>query len=387
MALEEVSFYNVNGDEVNLSNLVAQMVDYYSQKLEVGETRVTDFNEGSEIRNLLEAFAVGLYALLEEQYESTRIAFISTSYGTWLDKIGELPFINLPRIEGTVSTGEVTFSIEEALSSDLLIPEGTILLSSDTGLEFVTTSDSLISTGETSTNGIVECLTTGADGNVSAESIDTINDITVDLSLVSVSNESALEQGADYEDDEAYRARLLDNVQKYGFGTLGYYKRLCEDVTGVHDVSFTTATGYTRKVLVNGDVKPTPDSVLLDVLTALSDLSNLVVGHSFTIDKPTYVTKNLTFTLNVTHELSTTNLNANLSAFVDGGNFDRISYDGLSIGESVTQEDFQRCVGLFDSVVSCSVKVTGESTAFDSISIGSGEVLKLGTITWSQTEV
>ena len=52
------------------------MIEYYNQKLEIGETKVTDFNEGSEIRNLLESFAVDLYDLMEDNYEATKIAFI-----------------------------------------------------------------------------------------------------------------------------------------------------------------------------------------------------------------------------------------------------------------------------------------------------------------------
>ena len=66
ISLNEVSFYNTNGDEISLSNIVNQMINYYNMKHEVGETVITDFNEGSEIRNLLEAFAIGIYALLEE---------------------------------------------------------------------------------------------------------------------------------------------------------------------------------------------------------------------------------------------------------------------------------------------------------------------------------
>ena len=42
MALEEISFNNVNGDEINLTNLVSQMIDFYEQK-EKGETELTDF--------------------------------------------------------------------------------------------------------------------------------------------------------------------------------------------------------------------------------------------------------------------------------------------------------------------------------------------------------
>ena len=33
MALEEVSFYNTNGEEINISNIVNQMINYYSLKL------------------------------------------------------------------------------------------------------------------------------------------------------------------------------------------------------------------------------------------------------------------------------------------------------------------------------------------------------------------
>ena len=51
MALNEVSFYNTNGDEISISNIVNQMINYYNLKHEVGETVVTDFNEGSEIRH------------------------------------------------------------------------------------------------------------------------------------------------------------------------------------------------------------------------------------------------------------------------------------------------------------------------------------------------
>ena len=66
MPIEEDTFYDVNGYEVSRTNLVQQMIDYYNDKLMIGETRVTDFNEGSEIRNLLEAVAVDVYNLMEE---------------------------------------------------------------------------------------------------------------------------------------------------------------------------------------------------------------------------------------------------------------------------------------------------------------------------------
>ena len=239
MALEEVSFYNVNGDEINITNLVEQMINYYDLKQEVGETRITDFNEGSEIRNILEAFAILGYAILEEQYESTRIAFINTSYGGWLDRIGELPFIDLPRISGQQSTGSVTFTLSSALTDDYTIPSGTILLSSETSLEFETDGDVVIFAGELTGTGVATCLTNGIDGNVPIGSIDTISDDSVDTEILSVTNEYAFELGLDYEDDAYENGWQCAD----GFGS-GYYNRIGEAVTGVHDVKLVSVNIY-----------------------------------------------------------------------------------------------------------------------------------------------
>ena len=387
MVLEEVSFINTNGDEVYLSNIVNQMIDYYEQKLEVGETRLTDFNEGSEIRNLLEAFAIGIYALLEEQHEVSKLAFIQSSYGESLDKIGTLPFINLARIEGQEATGVVTFTLQSALTEDYVIPSETIVMSSETGLEYSTVGDCVILKNETSAETIVECLTTGVDGNVSSGSIDTINDASVDTELVSVTNAEALQNGTDYEDDDIYRQRLLDNVREEGFGTVAYYERLGKEVTGVHDVKLVADASYTRKVLVNGFTKPVSDSVVLDVLTAFSSLSDIVLGHSFIVDKVTPQSVDLTFDLDVTTEMSETVLLDNLTAFFDGLAYDRMEYAGVNIGQSLSRDDLVSCFSIFDTVVNVEVYETGESEQISSIPCDANKVLKLGTVTWNQTEV
>ena len=380
MALEEVSFYNVNGDEINLTNLVDQMINYYEMKLEVGETRLTDFNEGSEIRNILEAFAILGYAIMEEQSESTRIAFISTSEDTWLDRIGELPFIDLPRIGGQPSTGSVTFTLAAALDDDYTIPSETILSSSETGLDFETDGDVTIFAGELTGTGIANCLTDGADGNVGVGSIDTIDDDSVDTEIVSVSNEYAFELGLDYEDDDTYRERLLANVRADGFGSVGYYNRIGESVDGVHDVKLVSDESYTRKVLVNGKVKPTPESVLLDVLAVYSSLENLVLGHSFTVDRPEYVEVDMDFELSVSTLVDEDELSAMLTAFVDGGDVLSMTYTGLRIGEDITADDVNGVMQVFEYVVSSSVTISEHT-------INDGDVLKLGDVSFSQTVV
>ena len=380
MALEEVSFYNTNGDEINLTNLVDQMINFYELKAEVGETRLTDFNEGSEIRNLLEAFAILGYAIMEEQSEATRIAFISTSEDTWLDRIGELPFIDLPRIGGQPSTGSVTFTLAAALDDDYTIPSETILSSSETGLDFETDGDVTIFAGELTGTGTANCLTDGVDGNVGVGSIDTIDDDSVDTEILSVTNEYPFELGLDYEDDDTYRERLLANVRADGFGSVGYYNRIGEAVTGVHDVKLVSDESYTRKVLVNGKVKPTPESVLLDVLAVYSSLENLVLGHSFTVDRPEYVEVDMDFELSVSTLVDEDELSAMLTAFVDGGDVLSMTYTGLRIGEDITADDVNGVMQVFEYVVSSSVTISEHT-------INDGDVLKLGDISFTQTVV
>lgn len=386
MALEEVTFYNTNGEEISLSNLVNQMINFYDLLLEVGETRLTDFKEGSEIRNLLEAFAVGIFALLDEQHEATRIAFISTSYGEFLDRIGQSPFINVVREEASEAVGEVTFTLSEAQTEELVIPADTIVASSETGLEFSTDADCVISIGEVSANVSVTCLSVGADGNVRSESVDLIVDNELDTNLISVSNSEAFEFGADYEDDEVYRERLLESIRADGFGTVGWYENLCESIRGVHDVLLVDDENYTKKVLVNGTSKPTPDNILLEVLTILTVNTNHVINHSFTVDRPTYTDVSMTVTLDVATQISDDDLLRNLTCFVNGTNFDRMEYEGLNINGVLTRDMVVEAFNVFEHVVGVT-SVVVDGSEMSSVAPAVNGVLRLDNVTFVQNEV
>lgn len=385
MPLEEVSFRNIVGEEVNLTNLVLQMIDYYDMKREIGETRLTDFNEGSEIRNLLEAYAVLVYAYLEDMNEAGKLPFIELSSGVYLDRIGANPFINLPRVMGEVATGEVTFTLAEAQDTDVIIPAQTILEDSVNGLEFITIDDCTIPAGELSEDMSVECLTEGVDGNVASGTLTVITDDGVDTGLVSVTNSEALDGGEDYEDDEVYRVRLLENVRADGFGTVGYYTALGGGVDGVHDVKLTDDADYTRKVLVNGDSKPTPDRVLLDVLEVFSVPSNIVMNHTFIIDRPFYETVDLTVNLDVAVLLDEDMLDTVLDKFFDGGSAYEMEFEGLNIDESIDKSRLYGVFETFEDVLNVSVEYDGEEVSVIDCPLNS--VLKLGTATFNQTEV
>ena len=390
MALDYISFINMVGDEVSVPNLVAQMINLFDLKLEVGETRITDFNEGSEIRNLLEAFALLSFAVLEDENEATKLPFISSSYGTFLDRIGEYPFIALPRIQGEYAIGSVTFTLSDVQDTDVVIP-AEALLEDVNGLQFVTDTACVIDAGDLTGDVTATCLTMGTDGNIASGTLTVITDDRLDDTLLSVNNDEAFINGAELEDDEDYRTRLLENVRSEGFGTLEWYTKLAEAVDGVHDVLFVSSASYTRKILVNGFSKPTPDDVLLDVLAEFSDVDNLVLGHSFTVDRPSYYPNNnglaLTFTMNVTREFTDTELTNLFTALVNGGNWDRAEFDGLNIGEDLTHDLLLSPIDIIDDIISINVKITGQSSEFTSTSVSSNQAVKLGTLTFNQTVV
>ena len=385
MAIDDVSFISLRGEEISRGNLVQQMIDYYNLKFNFKESRVTDFNEGSEIRNLLESIAVDIYYLMELENDILKQCFVDTATGTWLDKIGMHPFVKLERDMGSPAKGRVKFSIPDELTTDVIIPEATVLLG-DNGLYYTTDLDCVINAGEVYSSISCTCASVGADGNCPIGSITTIDDSYYNDDRVSVTNEVAFVDGSDYEDDEVYRSRLLEYVRQDDFGSLGYYKRLCESVDGVHDVLLIDDADYTKKVLVNGLVKSTPDSVLLDVLTVLSDLSNTVIGHSFTVDKPVYDTVSLDISVTVNAEMDGDVIKDLVKDLIDGGSsMEGLTFDGLSIGQGLSEKELYGVFDIIDNIQS--VTITSGGSAVADITCDAGHVLKAGTITVTQTEV
>ena len=390
MAVDDVSFYTLLGEEITRSGLLEQMIGFYSLLLEAGETKVTDFNEGSEIRNLLEAFAVLGYIVMENKNELTSIGFVDSAEGEFLDRHGANPFINLPRDEGMEATGFVTFTVPVALSSETVIPEGTIVVNSETGLDYATVNDTVLDTSSTSVTVAVECLTTGEDGNCGVGEIDTIDEIISDIPELTVTNENPLTGGTDYEEDDEYRERLLEYKRQDDFGSLPYYMRLSDGIDGVHDILLVDDEDFTKKILVNGYIKPTPDTVLAEVLEVYSETNNHVINHTFTVDKPIPITVNLEVTLNVTSEIDSDLVKTLIKDFFDGTSNMPIAgyeYDGLYMGEDLTGDMLTSNLVLLEGVESASVTMTVNDTATDPISVNEDEVATWGSISVTQNVV
>ena len=390
MAVDDVAFYNLLGEEITRSYLVEQMINYYGLKLDAGETRVTDFNEGSEIRNLLESIAVDVYTLMEEQNELTATGFIDSAEGEFLDRHGENPFINLPRDTGMEASGSVTFSVDSVMTSETVIPEGTIVVNSSTGLEYTTLYDAVLDTESTSVVVAVECLTTGEDGNCGIGEIDTIEEEISDIPTLSVTNEQTITGGTDYEEDEEYRERLLSYVRQDDFGSMAYYTRLGLTVDGVHDIALVDDENevFTKIVLVNGNVKPTPATILAEVLEEYTNINNIVLNHRFSVDKPDYVPVDLDISLNVTEEVSEDKINTLLEDIFNGGDtLLGFEYDGLYIGNDLASDMLTSNLILLEGVVEATITMEVDGVTVDPVTVEENEVCELGEVNITQTVV
>ena len=382
MAIDDVSFVNLRGETISRENLVNQMVGFYELKRLANETRVTDFSEGSEIRNILESTSVDVYYLMQMENDILSNTFIDTATGMWLDKIGLHPFIRLPRYQGEYARGNVTFSIPDSLNTDFIIPKGTILIGN--GLIFLTDSEYTILAGETTVTANVTCSIVGIEGNVEQGSITVIDDINLVNSGLSVVNENTFTGGVDFEEDELYRSRLLSFVRKDDFGSLPYYVELCGSLPGVHDVVLVDDETYTKKVLVNGDVKPTLDSVLLVVLTKLSELGAKVIDHTFTVGKPVFDEVDLDVDILVNNSMDTDIVKHILEDLIDGGSrVEGFEYIGLNISQGINQQELYGVFSVIDNIVS--VTITSDDELVTNIECLPNHVLKAGTITVTQS--
>ena len=386
MAVDDISYINVFGEEISRNYLLQQLIGLYNLKLKVGDTKVTDFSDGSEIRNLLESICVDHYIILEEQNELTKIGFPDTAYGEWLDKHGESPFINVTRYLGKEAVGEVEFKIPDVMTSDVVIPEGTIIINSETGLEYTTDFECTIPIGETSNSVLATCLTVGADGNCDIGKIDLIDEDEDVLRTLTVSNITAMEYGEDYEEDEDYRQKILDSIRRTDFGSRPYYLDLAKKVDGVHDVVITSALGYTGKVLVNGYSKPTPNSVLIDVLGLFTDTENIVFNHTFLVNAVNTTSVDLEVELGVKVEVDEDLIKNVIKSYFDGGDVidgAPMEFLGLNINEKTSTSQIESMVKLINNVLTANVSIANSNDS--EIIPDTDTVLEVDDISINQT--
>lgn len=350
------SFYTVKGNEVSKDNIVAEWINNYTGSL-------TDFNEGSEIRNLLEAFAVYAMGLEERMNDILYVMDIMNADGEYLDLLASQPRIDMERIEGVEATGYVLFTVKNALLEELLIPAGTVV-TSDTGLDFETVTDNTILPGELSRECMVQAVDVGVDGNIPAGSIVTKIDGYDAVEGFTVSNVDAFSGGLDYEEDDAFRDRILANMQLAKFGSKPYYvAMLMNEFPEAHDISFDTSDSDYLGVVTPNSYGGTDKQAELEqeVMAYLVDENNVALKHTFNVISPVVKSVDVMFESTgvddglyvelLNYETETVNKAKEvLDGYLKGGSlsFAPVEFKGLNLNEefsvAMIREHFLSCM-------------------------------------------
>lgn len=185
---------------------------------------------------------IRLKVLAGEIYNSTcaceflkRQMFLSTASGEYLDKHALAR--GLSRKQAVKATGKVTFYTNISVSTDVVIPKGTIVSTVGPQIrQYVTDDIATISKGLNSVTVKATAIEGGASYNVSKDTVTVL--VTPPTGVTSVRNQMAFTGGSDEESDEELRERVLYSYRDIANGTNAvYYKRLAESVPGVYSAS------------------------------------------------------------------------------------------------------------------------------------------------------
>jgi len=384
MSYNDEEFYSIEGIKITREYLVQRMINYFNNKYP--ETKITDFNEGSEIRNLLESISADIYHLESQENSLLRQAFITTATGGYLDLHGE--GLNVTRGIALQSQGTVTFSISEPVNYLITIPQHTRIVDTATGLYYETWTSCEIPIGETSVTCPVYSVVTGAGTNIPANS-DFLFYNQNQFQEVSISNDADFTGGCDAESDEDYRNRLIEAKTSDGFGSRKYYTKLGR-VKGVHDIALVNSATHTAKVIVNGYSKPISDDLLTLVTAQYTNEKNIVYNHSFEVEKATFTNVPLEIDIGVTDEIQDSVIIQILTNFFNGGiitaNNQQWNHKGCSVNSSLTSYEIMTLLEQIQGVIQVTL-ITSAGRPFNKLTPSTNKVLKLGTVNITQNVV
>ncbi|MCI9256951.1 baseplate J/gp47 family protein [Acutalibacter sp.] len=180
--------------------------------------------DASDLGLRLQILAGELYRLQGKLDWLKRQAFPHTARGVQLDLHGAQRGVK--RRGALRARGTLVFSRYIPLERDLAIPKGALCATSGQGaVEYETTEERVLPAGETSVSIPAQALEAGAAGNAAAGCIGTLASVLPGVNAVT--NPAAFTGGADPEEDEAYRRRML---AAYGrvvqCGNAAYYEEL-----------------------------------------------------------------------------------------------------------------------------------------------------------------
>lgn len=161
---------------------------------------------GGDLSARLYAAAAQIYALYVQADWVNRQCFPQTAQGEYLDHHAQLRA--LERKAAAHAQGVVRFFGDGGSAMDREIPAGTVCMTPGL-VRFVTTQDAVLAAGKSHVDIPVQAVEAGTAGNVIAGSVRVL--AAAPMGITGCANPQAISGGADAEDDEHLRARILDS--------------------------------------------------------------------------------------------------------------------------------------------------------------------------------
>lgn len=252
------------------------------------------------------ALAAQVYGLYAELDWTRKQCFPQTATGEELDKHGVLR--GLTRQAATRAEGKLRFSVQTAVGENLPIPKGTVCLTAGQ-VAFETVEEAVLPAGSLFVDVLAQAVEAGPSGNTAAGLIRTMS--VAPAGIAACMNPVAFVGGREEEDDEAFRARILETYRQLPNGTnAAAYAQQALAVEGVCavsvlaknrgigtvDVVITSASGVPGTALVSQvqavlaeqreiavDVKViAPETVTVDLVLSVKPENGLLPGPVIT---------------------------------------------------------------------------------------------------------
>lgn len=192
-------------------------------------------DEASDIGIRIRVLAGELYNINTYLEWIKRQVFPQTAQGEYLDYHAQLR--GLKRKESVKATGLLEFKVSEPATERIDIPVKTVVSTgSEYPVSFETTRYAYIDVGQTFVMVPAQAIVGGEAGNVARKQISVI--VTMTSDGLSVDNPGAFTAGANAEDDDTLRNRIINSMKIIMNGTnKEYYSSLAKTVSGVECVN------------------------------------------------------------------------------------------------------------------------------------------------------
>ena len=220
-------------------------------------------NAGGDMALRLRAVAAELASLWAHVEWVKRQGFPQTATGELLDKHAAVR--DLERRKGSKARGSLRFETSSAAASTLTVPAGPECMRLG-GTEFVTCEEGTIEEGESFCVVEAEAAAVGSMGNVPADIICQM--VLAPVGIARCRNTDAFKGGADIEDDDSLRSRIMASYSRLPNGSnAAYYEAEALNTDGVTAVKvFPRRRGLgTVDVVVASKAFPPEESLLKEL--------------------------------------------------------------------------------------------------------------------------